>query len=268
MSPSIKKLVAVVSVLLVAGFASLNCHAQILGLNQTVIHLEGPSQSNDSVVAYNDYPVNGPVNDSTLDTVANFVANTTDGSNTYGSSSMSSTYVIYTRYTYLNVNDSFNYNPNGAGQTNTYMGSDAAGEDGNGGTVDTTSASSGVIFNAYGYIDVLIPGDFTFTFTRADDQGRASVDGMAVAEDNYYTNTGLSEPATATIALSAGFHSFDLLNYQNGGGQNLTFGITPVDGSAFEYTTTAVPEPSSACLSVLGAVGLAGYGYRRRQARA
>jgi hypothetical protein len=275
MKLSFKFLAVLTSIALGIGLSSC-AKAQILGLDNTVIHLEGPSQTGDFVAAYNDYPLyTAPLNDTGLSQVATFVAGTSDGSNTYGSSADTTTEVNYLRYTYLDTATKFSF-IGASNNTTSFLGTDAAGVGTNGADVqagnvagtDTSSASSGFIDNASGYIDVTTPGSFTFTLTEADDQARVQVDGSTVVETNFINGT-----QSVTTSLTAGYHTFDLLYYQNGGGQNLEYSLTPgaasggVGLSSFQYTATeaAVPEPSSLSLFAIGVLGLIVYLQRRRR---
>jgi hypothetical protein len=277
MNRSFKSFAIVTSIAFALGVCSPHIQAQILGLDNTVIHLEGPSQTNDPfTAAYNDYPLyTAPLNDAGLSQVATFVSGTTDGSNTFGSSADTTTEVTYLRYTFLDKADVFTFT-GATNDTTTFLGADAAGVGANGadtqtGNVagtDTSSASSGFIDNASGYLDVTTPGSFTFTLTEADDQARVQVDGSTVVETNFLDGT-----QSATTTLTAGYHTFDLLYYQNGGGQNLEYSVTPGEAtggdgfSVFQYTATegAVPEPTSLSLFAAGLLGLVVYRLRLRR---
>jgi len=243
--------------------ASVSAQAQ---LSNSVIHLEGPSQSNDFVAGYNDFPLYGESFDNsdpnatntttTINNVASFVANTSDGSNTYNGGTAATT-VNYLEYTYEDDADVFDFTGN-TSNTEAWMGSDAAGVGTNGGSADTASASSGFIDNAVGNFDVTTGGTFKFSLA-GDDAARITLAGNNILQTDYNTGT-----QTTTLTLAPGEYSFDLLYFQNGGGQSLTYSATSTDGGAFEYALA--PEPSTIAMMAFGALGLGVVMFRRRAA--
>ncbi len=173
-------------------------------------------------------------------------------------------------YTFINTVDGFNYsNSNfggGAPTVAAWFGSDAAGAAQN----DTTNPYNGFFaFDASGYIYAPVAGSYTFslgdTYNQIDDAARVTVDGVVVAEQNFAA--GLSDYSD-TLALSAGYHSFDLFYFQTQYGYGLGLTAAGPNG-AIHYTTTAVPEPTTWAMLTLGFAGLGFAGWRHgRGARA
>ena len=161
-------------------------------------------------------------------------------------------------YTFINTNDGFQYS--GSGQTNTFLGADAAG------AAATDTASNGyTAFNAVGQIVITTAGSYTFNIAAADDAARVYLSGSLIAENTF--NGGLSgAPTSAVETLSAGSYGFNLFYFQQGGGSDLNFTVT--GAAAVAYSLPApVPEPGSLALFGAGLLAIVGVrGGKRRPA--
>jgi hypothetical protein len=82
-----------------------------------------------------------------------------------------------------------------------------------------------------------------------------------VTEPTVYTNWAAGQPSAGTAAE-------DFIRIGNSGGEG-NFWFDQIDGSRhFIYEWSPIPEPGSMVLCGLGALAMAGYGWRRRRNRA
>lgn len=130
-------------------------------------------------------------------------------------------------------------------------------------------ASSGyVALDANGFIYAPVAGTYTFdlghVFNQVDDAARVTIDGAIVAEQNFGGNY---LDHSGALNLSAGYHSFDLFYFQTIGGYNFSLAATGPNGSAIDYTTTAVPDGGMTA-AFLGSAMLGLAALRRKLGRA
>ena len=118
------------------------------------------------------------------------------------------------------------------------------------------------IYDFTGWLNVATAGTYTFQIA-ADDAARLSIDGVDLAESNFYDGN-LNLPSTVDLNLTAGAHAFDLFAFQTVGGEYLYSYIYGNNGLTFT-TDVAVPEPAMLGLFGLGAIGL-GLSRRRKAA--
>ncbi len=72
---------------------------------------------------------------------------------------------------------------------------------------------------ATGYLQIVTAGAYTFGLS-SDDGGRIKIDGVAVMTDD--TNHGV-EDHTGTVTLAAGLHTFEVIMWEGGGGDEVEF---------------------------------------------
>jgi PA14 domain len=145
-------------------------------------------------------------------------------------------------YSFINSNTGFQYTSDA--NVAAFLGADAAGA-----ALTDSSPVASLAIDARGMINVSVSGDYTFNIVEADDAARLTIDGTIIAENDFQV-ASLTEPATATIDLTAGSHSFDLFYFQTVGGADLSYDVSDPAGTVTYTTALAVPEPLS--LSLLG----------------
>ena len=162
--------------------------------------------------------------------------------------------------TFLNTADTFNYNGGGVPASG-FLGKDSAGAalyDGN--------PWNNSIVDQMGYIKIASAGTYTFTLTQADDASAVYIGGTGITptgnagtgtqvvalgyDSNYPTGdpVGSNHPpvypasdGTAAVTFSsAGYYPIEIMNYQQGGGANLSFSVTaPTGGTTPTFWTTS-----------------------------
>ena len=184
-------------------------------------------------------------------------------SGSYNSPTTGATYTLPTpSETFLNTADTFNYNGGGV-PTSGFLGKDSAGAalfDGN--------PWSNSIVDQMGYIKIASAGTYTFTLTQADDASAVYIGGtgitptgnagtgtqvVALGYDSNYPSgdpVGSNNPpvypvsdGTANVTFSsAGYYPIEIMNYQQGGGANLSFSVTASTGGTTPtfWTTSSV----------------------------
>ncbi len=160
--------------------------------------------------------------------------------------------------TFLNTADTFNYN-GGSAPTFAYLGADASGA----AKYDGNPWYSSIV-DQMGYIKVASAGTYTFKMSAADDAGEVFVGGTGITPTgNAGTGTPVvalgydsnfnpvpsgaipSSYGTASVSFgSAGYYPIEIMNYQQGGGANLSFSATGASGAAATYYTTTAMASS------------------------
>ncbi len=134
-----------------------------------------------------------------------------------------------------------------------------------------------------------LPADQTSLYGTADSVGPGYTNPITLSFNSSITNfeaqvyNGLTSPATFHVSDNNGNMSDFTLDSNLNGGNNLVFfaavgtqvTITQLTGNNWDFFVdnlqfnvplpTSVPEPSSLTMFGIGAIGLAGYGWRRRK---
>jgi PA14 domain/PEP-CTERM motif len=117
------------------------------------------------------------------------------------------------------------------------------------------SGLSNHVLEVSGFFNAGVGGAFTFSL-GSDDGAELFIDGATIA------NVDGNHPVTfdtETVTLGAGSHTFDVVQFENGGGTalKLTEDGAPLDERDFSTTAPGgVPEPASWALMLLGFGGL------------